>query len=136
MNRYTITVLRDADLQAIVKELAIKLNGLLRFSIDAYFIAKSLGSTVDAQSGEEIIEEYYDLIYPNTWGSVNSTQFVYNNKELEDLLDEIHPDVFEKRLEENSLQRREVYKQSNVGLHRILAYQILVSCYPANMVFQ
>jgi hypothetical protein len=129
-HRYTITVLADTDIPALVEKLANNLNGLLRFSVDAYYSTKS-EQPVYSTSGEVIDTKMkYGIVYPNTWGSVNNTELIANNEDLQDLLGEIQPGSFQEGLLRNTFHRRDVYTESNVRLHRILAYQIICTSLP------
>ena len=128
-NRYVITVLNDRPLAPLIEKLVENISGLLRVSVDAYFSAKSL---VDNQEKKE----RYEIFYPNIWGAINDTEFIYNRAELQNLLDEIEPESFARRLNEKTLMRREVFGESNVTLHRILAVQIVVQSLPASIMFK
>ena len=130
MNRYTITVLNDYDIVELVNTLAHKLNGLLRISVDAYYstisetpIFNKYGTIVDhkIQRG---------LVYPNTWGSVNNTELIVTKRDLNKLLGEIGEGSFETGLLRNTFHRRDVFTQSNVRLHRILAFQVVCTTFP------
>ncbi len=108
----------------------------MRVSVDAYYIAKSMGQEFDKESGAPKPYERYGLIYPNTWGSVNETEIIYNENELEKLIAEVDHDVFSSKIVENTFLRRDVYGESNVTLHRILAYQVVIQALPANVLFK
>ena len=130
VNRYTITVLNDCDVVELVKKLAKNLNGLLRVSCDAYYSTMS-ESPIYSPSGEIIETKIkYGIVYPNTWGSVNDTELLVNQDDLKDLLGEISPGSFEDGLLRNTFHRRDVFTESNVRLHRILAYQIICTAFP------
>ena len=135
-NRYTITLLNDVNLQELLPKIINGLQGLLRVSVDAYYIAKSIGQEFDSETGHPKPYERYGLIYPNSWGSVNETEIIYNQAEMDKLLEEIRPDVFGNKLVENTFLRRDVYGESNVTLHRILAYQVVIQALPANLLFK
>lgn len=114
----------------MVKKLANNLNGLLRISVDAYYstiseipVHDSNGKIVDSQTK-------MGIIYPNTWGSVNSTELLVTPDSLDDLLKEIAPGSFESGLLRNTFHRRDVYTESNIRLNRILAYQIVCTAFP------
>lgn len=121
-------MLNDVDIQEHVKNLAENLNGLLRISVDAWYSTVS-HRTVE-ENGESRIEAKYGIIYPNSWGSVNDTEFLRERRDLDRLLDEITPVAFRDKLLKNTFWRRDVYQESNVRLHRILAYQVQVLSYP------
>jgi hypothetical protein len=135
-NRYTITLLNNANLQSVLKKLIYELQGLCRVSVDAYYIAKSMGFEHDKETGEQKPYERFGLIYPNTWGSVNETEIIYNETELNNLIQEVDHDVFSSKIVENTFMRRDVYAESNVTLHRILAYQVIIQALPSNMLFK
>jgi hypothetical protein len=120
----------------MLPKLIYPLQGLLRVSIDAYYIAKSLGQELDNETGEPKHFERYGLIYPNSWGSVNETEIIYNEAELDKLVEEVDHDVFSSKIVENTFLRRDVYGESNVTLHRILAYQVVIQSLPANLLFK
>ena len=130
VNRYTITVLADYDIVGLVEKLAKNLNGLLRISCDAYYSTVS-ESPIYNHSGEVVLTKVkYGIVYPNTWGSVNDTELLVDQGDLKDLLREIAPGSFEDGLLRNTFHRRDVFTQSNVRLHRILAYQVIVTSFP------
>lgn len=129
VNRYTITVFNDENIPALVKELSENLNGLLRISVDAYYSTVSEQTTLD-DNGETVVAKEYSIIYPNTWGSVNDTEMLRNEEDLDNMISELSPDAFADKLVKNTFHRRDVFRQSNVRLHRILAYQLIVNTYP------
>jgi hypothetical protein len=120
----------------MLRKLIYPLQGLLRVSVDAYYIAKSFGQEIDSETGSPKPYERFGLIYPNTWGSVNDTEIIYNEEELENLIKEVDHDVFSSKIVENTFLRRDVYGESNVTLHRILAYQVVIQALPANILFK
>ena len=134
--RYTITVLRDKDIVALVKNLAENLNGLLRISVDAYYSTKSTAPILNRRGKVIGHQTKMGIIYPNMWGSVNDDELLTSPAILEKLLDQIKPGSFETGLLKNTFHRRDVYKESNVHLHRILAYQIVVTSFPPAWRFQ
>ncbi|CAG5104696.1 Oidioi.mRNA.OKI2018_I69.chr1.g1460.t1.cds [Oikopleura dioica] len=134
-NKYTISLLNDANVQNIVKQLAENLNGLLRISVDAWYITKSSNTFTD-ESGESYVDTRYEIVYPNTWGSLNDTEILRNEKDLDQMLAELEPTAFADKLLQNTFLRRNVYKESNVRLHRILGFQIIVLTYPPSWLNQ
>ena len=129
-NRYVITVLNDRPLAPLIEKLVENISGLLRIYVDAYFIGKSL-----ITEGEKT-RERYELFYPEIWSAVNTTEYIYNRAELQQLLREIEPESFVRRLNEKTLMRREVFGESNVSLHRILAFQICIQSLPASILYK
>ena len=129
VTRYTINVLNDVDIVQLAKECAENLNGLLRMSVDAWFLTKST-TTALLEDNTVGVKTRYELIYPNSWGSVNDTEILRNDEDVEQMLSEIQPDAFKSKLLDNTFLRRNVYKESNVQLHRILSYQIIINVYP------
>jgi hypothetical protein len=105
--------------------------GFLKIDIDAWFSTTS--SKKDPITGE--IERRMGLIYPNTWGCVNTTRYLNTPKDLEILLDEIEPVRFQRQLVKNSIQRHGPFLESNVNFHRILAYQIIIDVVPPHFNF-
>jgi len=134
--RYTITVLRDKDIVELVKNLAENLNGLLRISVDAYYSTKSTTQIYNKRGKKIGTQTKMGIIYPNMWGSVNDVELLTGPEQLEKLLDQIQPGLFENALLKNTFHRRDVYKESNVHLHRILAFQIVVTSFPPAWRFQ
>jgi hypothetical protein len=134
--RYTITVLRDHDIVGLVKNLAENLNGLLRISVDAYYSTKSTTPILNRRGKIIGHQTKMGIIYPNMWGSVNENELLTGPDQLERLLDQIQPGSFEDALLKNTFHRRDVYKESNVHLHRILAYQVVVTSFPPAWRFQ
>ena len=136
VNRYTITVLADTDIVDLVTKLVHNLNGLLRVSVDAYYSTKS-EEPVYNRNGEVVDTRVkYGIVYPNVWGSVNETELITDDTELQKMLSEIQPSKFETSLLKNTFHRRDVFTASNVTLHRILAYQIVVTTLPPSWRFQ
>ena len=119
------------DLVPFVKQIANRMTGLLKFSIDAWF------TTVSEKENPKdgTIEKKYGLFYPNSWGSVNKTQFLHTPEHLAKMLEEITPEKFRKRLYENSLQRHAAFLESGVHLNRILLYQIIIDSVPPHFGF-
>lgn len=113
-----------------MKKLAQNLNGLLRISVDAYYSTISETPIYDKNGNAVDSQRKMGIIYPNTWGSVNDTELIVSPDALDDLLKEISPGSFENALLRNTFHRRDVFTQSNVRLHRILAYQIVCTSFP------
>jgi hypothetical protein len=112
------------------------LNGLLRVSVDAYYSTTST-EPVYNRSGDVIDTKLkYGIVYPNVCGSVNETELIVDNEDLDKLLDQVKPARFETSLLKNTFHRRDVFTSSNVKLHRILAYQIVVTTLPPSWRFQ
>ena len=82
------------------------------------------------------VETKTRIIWPNSWGSVNETEFLRNEKDLDYLLQEISPAAFGDALLKNTYHRRDVFNESNVRLSRVLAYQIIVQTYPKSWLFK
>lgn len=137
VNRYTITVLNDYDVADLVRKLVENLNGLVRISVDAYYSTVS-EEPVYSRAGEVIDTKLkYGIVYPNTWGSVNTIELIADKDDLNELVDQISPtSKFESSLLKNTFHRRDVYTQSNVRLHRILAYQIICTTLPPSWQYQ
>ena len=136
VHRYTITVLNDYDIVDLVKKLVNNLNGLLRISVDAYYSTTSEEPVYNG-NGEVIDTKLkYGIVYPNVWGSVNETELIVDNDDLDELVDQIQPGRFETGLLKNTFHRRDVFTASNVKLHRILAYQVVVTTLPPSWRFQ
>lgn len=135
VTRHTITVLNDVDIVELAKDCAENLNGLLRMSIDAWYLTKST-TTALLEDNEVGVKTNYDVIYPNTWGSVNDTEILRNDEDVQEMLKEIQPDAFKNKLIENTFMRRNVYQESNVRLHRIIAYQIIINVYPPSWLYK
>jgi hypothetical protein len=134
--RYTLTVLRDRNIVELVKNLVENLNGLLRISIDAYYSTKSTKSIYNKRGTVIGSETKMGIIYPNMWGSVNETELLVSPDQVDELIDQIKPGSFEQMLLKNTFHRRDVYRESNVQLHRILAYQIVVTSHPPSWRYQ
>ena len=129
VTRYTITVLNDVDIVQLARECTENLNGLLRMSVDAWFLKKST-TTAILENNTVGVKTRYEIIYPNNWGSVNDTEILRTDEDVEQMLIEIQPDAFKTKLLDNTFLRRNVYQESNVQLHRILSYQIIINVYP------
>ena len=112
-----------------MKDLSENLAGLLRISVDAYYSTVGDYTTID-DKGEIVVEKQYSIIYPNTWGSVNATEMLRDQGDLDHMMSELSPDAFADKLVKNTFHRRDVYRDSNVRLHRILAFQLIVNTYP------
>ena len=135
-NRIVITTLRDRPIQPLVRELATNLSGLLRISVDAYYSTVSNAHVFNHETGEIEYKTRYGIVYPNTWGSINHTEFIRTAEDLEDLIAELGDDAFKTGIVENTFKRRNVLMMSNVRLNRLLAYQVIVRQYPASWLFK
>lgn len=135
-NRYVITTLNDRPIQPLVKELVTNLSGLLRISVDAYYTTKSTATVHNPETGENEVQTKTGIIYPNVWGSINTTEFVRNTDDLNELLLELDDQAFADGIVANTFKRRKAFLQSNVRLHRILAFQIVIRQYPAAWLFK
>ena len=129
VNRYTLTTFNDENIPELVKDLSENLAGLLRISVDAYYSTVSDYTTINDE-GETVVEKQYSIIYPNTWGSVNTQEMLRDQNDLDMMMSELSPDAFADKLVKNTFRRRDVYRESNVSLHRILAFQLIVNTYP------
>lgn len=131
-----MTILNDRDIIPIVRTIGEKFTGLLRISVDAYYSTHSNATVFDRDSGEVIVKKKTNIIYPNSWGSVNCTEFLRSPEDLDELIKEIQPAAFKDAVLKNTFFRRDVYATSNVRVGRILAYQIQVLSYPAAWLFK
>ena len=107
------------------------MTGFLKIDIDAWF--STVSSKKNPLTGET--DKKYGLIYPNTWGTVNTTRFLNTPEDLDKLLVEIQPSRFRQQLVKNSLQRHAPFIESNVNFSRILAYQIIIDVVPPHFNF-
>ena len=135
-NRYTISALKDRDIQDLVLNLVKNISGFLRVSVDAFYSTRSSATVFDTESGEVVVKTKTSIIWPNSWGSVNTTEFIRNENDIEDLIDEIKPANFEAAVLRNTFHRRDVFGTSNVRLHRILAFQVVLQSYPISFLFK
>ncbi|CAG5101516.1 Oidioi.mRNA.OKI2018_I69.YSR.g17166.t1.cds [Oikopleura dioica] len=133
-NRYSITLLNTWDIQETVRKIAHNLNGLLRVQVDAFYTTISSRRLRDRQGNLHEMSPKVRIVYPNTWGSVNDTELLVTPADIDQLVHELEPDAFKNKLLINTFQRRNVFQDSNVRLHRLLAYQVVVYTFPPSWI--
>ncbi|CAG5101490.1 Oidioi.mRNA.OKI2018_I69.YSR.g17140.t1.cds [Oikopleura dioica] len=133
-NRYSITLLNTWDIQETVRKIAYNLNGLLRVQVDAFYTTISSRRLRDRQGNLQEMSPKVRIVYPNTWGSVNDTELLVTPNDIDQLVSELEPDAFKNKLLINTFQRRNVFQDSNVRLHRLLAYQVMVYTFPPSWI--
>jgi S-adenosylmethionine hydrolase len=88
------------------------------------------------ETGEIELKTTFSIVWPNTWGSVNTTEILRSPEDLDELCEEIKEDAFNASLLKNTFHRRDVFEESNVRLHRVLAFQIIVDQFPTGWLFK
>ena len=135
-NRYVITVLNNRDIGQLIRDLVKVFSGLLRISVDAFYSTKSTATVYNYETGEPEVQTQTQIAYPNGWGSVTITEFIRHQKDLDDLCAELNPKDFGSKLLTNTYHTRDVFSESNVRVHRLLAFQIVIKQYPTAWLFK
>ena len=133
--KYKITLLNHVDIQKFVRELVEGMAGFLRVSVDCWVSTVSYSTTLD-DNGETVVVPKYGLVYPNFWGSINTTEMLRSKEDLEDLIDELDPIYLKDKILLNTFAPSNGGESSGVNIHRILAYEVLVACYPSGFLLR
>ena len=132
--KFKITLLNDINIQKFLRELVEKLHGFLRVSVDCWVSTVSYRDQID-KDGNKIIVPKFGIVYPNFWGSINTTEMLRTPQDLEDMIDQLDPTLIKDRVLKNTFAASEGVG-SGVNVHRILAYEVLVNCYPPGFILR
>lgn len=133
--KYKITLLNDINLQEFLRELVTRFTGFLRVSVDCWVSTVSYSSQLD-ENGETVVVPKYGLVYPNFWGSINTTEMLRNEEDLEDMIEELDPVHIKDKAIKNTFAPSQEGNPSGVNINRVLAYEILVACYPSGFLLR
>jgi len=118
-----------------VRKLVEGMAGFLRVSVDCWVSTVSYSTKLD-ENGDTVVVPKYGLVYPNFWGSINVTEMLRTNQDLEDLIEELEPIHLKERVLLNTFAPSNQGNGSGVSVHRILAYEVLVACYPSGFLLK
>jgi len=134
-SKYKITLLNDVNIQEFLKKLVEGLTGFLRVSVDCWVSTVSYSTQLD-ENGETVVVPKYGLVYPNFWGSINTTEMLRTPQDVEDMIEELDPIHIKDKALENTFAPSNQGNSSGVNVHRILAYEVLVACYPSGFLLR
>jgi hypothetical protein len=133
--KYKITLLADVDIQKFVRKLVDGMAGFLRVSVDCWVSTVSYSTQLD-DNGDSVVVPKYGLVYPNFWGSLNDTEMLRSPQDLEDLIEELDPVRLKEKTILNTFAPSNGGNSSGVNVHRILAFEVLVACYPSGFLLR
>ena len=59
-----------------------------------------------------------------------------SQEDLDELVEELDPLTLKDKILKNTFAPSQAGESSGVGIHRILAYEVLVACYPAGFLLR
>jgi hypothetical protein len=103
--------------------------------VDCWLSTVSYSTKLD-DNGEQVVVPKYGLCYPNFWGSINKTEMLRTPEDLEDLIEELDPTDLKEKALRNTFAPSNQGNSSGVNVHRILAFEVLIACYPAGFLLR
>lgn len=119
----------------MVRKLVKGLTGFLKVSVDCWVSTISYRTHHNANGENEVIRKY-GIVYPNFWGSLNSTEYMRSPEDLEDMIEELNPTYIKQSVLHNTFGSERMISKSGVSFNRVLAYEVLINQYPAGFLLK